>query len=98
MNKTELTETGNLDNVKNRSVVISVEKWAVLGIVVNLFLTVVKFLAGFFGNSRAMIADAAHSASDILASLFVLVSLKIAKKPADKKHPYGHYKAEVILR
>ncbi len=47
-------------------------------------------------NSSAMIADAVHSASDIFASLFVYISLKIAQKPADEDHPYGHGKAEVV--
>lgn len=62
----------------------------------NLVLAVLKGIAGVLANSSAMIADAVHSASDIFASLFVYISLKIASKPADEDHPYGHGKAEVI--
>lgn len=72
------------------------EKWAVIGVVGNLLLTVLKFYAGIVGRSSAMVADAIHSGSDILASLFVYVGLLVSKKPADDEHPYGHYKAEVI--
>lgn len=72
------------------------EKWAIIGVVGNLFLTLVKYIAGFVGNSSAMIADATHSASDIIASAVVFCSMKIAKKPRDKGHPYGHGGAEVI--
>lgn len=70
--------------------------WAVVGFVGNFVLTVLKGWAGIVSNSGAMVADAVHSASDIFASLFVYISLKIAQKPADKEHPYGHGKAEVI--
>jgi len=72
------------------------EKWAMIGVVGNALLTLVKFYAGIVGRSSAMVADAIHSASDIVASLFVYVGLLISKKPADDEHPYGHYKAEVI--
>lgn len=72
------------------------EKWAQIGFWGNLVLAAIKFWAGIVANSSAMVADAVHSASDIFASLFVFISLKIAQKPADKKHPYGHHKAEVI--
>lgn len=72
------------------------ERWAIIGFVGNLVLSIVKAWAGVVANSNAMIADAVHSASDIFASLFVYISLKIAKRPADENHPYGHGKAEVI--
>ncbi len=70
--------------------------WAVVGFAGNFGLTVLKAWAGIVSNSGAMVADAVHSASDIFASLFVYISLKIAQKPADKEHPYGHGRAEVI--
>src|SRR5690625_668061 len=47
-------------------------------------------------GSRALIADALHSASDIVGSVVILVSVKIANKPPDKEHPYGHGKAENV--
>jgi len=67
-----------------------------LGIFSNLLLFAVKLLAGIFGRSQAMIADAFHTASDCLTSLGVLVGFKIAEKPADKHHPFGHGRAESI--
>jgi cation diffusion facilitator family transporter len=70
--------------------------WAVVGFAGNFCLTVLKGWAGIMSNSSAMVADAVHSASDIFASVFVYISLKIAQKPADKEHPYGHGRAEVI--
>ncbi len=67
-----------------------------LGIAVNMLLALSKGIAGFFGNSYALIADAIESASDVLTSLIVLVGLKIAARPRDENHPYGHGKAEPI--
>ncbi|WP_162991257.1 cation diffusion facilitator family transporter [Biomaibacter acetigenes] len=72
------------------------EKASWIGIVGNILLTAAKMAAGIVGHSTAMVADAAHSASDIIASIVVLFSLKVAKKPADEGHPYGHGKAESL--
>ncbi len=96
MSNSEREDIKNETDQKNNIVTKKVEKWAIIGVSGNLILTIIKFLAGILGRSNAMIADAIHSASDSFASLFVFISLKIAKKPADKNHPYGHYKAEVI--
>ncbi len=84
------------DNIKHEEDFKTAEKWAIIGVVGNLILTAFKAFAGIAGGSSAMVADAMHSASDIVASAVVFVSLKIAKKPADKEHPYGHGKAEAI--
>lgn len=56
----------------------------------------IKFLAGIFGHSAAMVADAIHSLSDILSSVIVLIGLKVARKRPDREHPYGHSKAESV--
>jgi cation diffusion facilitator family transporter len=69
---------------------------AVIGIVVNAALALTKGFAGFFGNSYALIADAIESASDVVSSLIVVSGLRIATKPRDENHPYGHGKAEPI--
>lgn len=63
----------------------------------NASLALIKGLAGFFGNSYALIADAMESTTDIFSSLLVLVGLKYAKKPADENHPYGHGKIEPLI-
>ncbi len=67
-----------------------------VGIAVNMLLALCKGVAGFFGNSYALIADAIESASDVISSLIVLAGLKIASIPRDENHPYGHGKAESI--
>ncbi|HCZ35844.1 MAG TPA: cation-efflux pump [Cytophagales bacterium] len=66
-------------------------------IVGNTLLAVIKWLTGYFGNSYAMIADAIESTADIFSSLLVLFGLKIANKPADENHPYGHGRLEPLI-
>jgi cation diffusion facilitator family transporter len=60
-------------------------------------LAILKWLAGYFGNSYALIADAIESTSDIFSSLMVLFGIKYANKPADQNHPYGHGRAEPLV-
>ncbi len=66
-------------------------------IIGNAALAVIKGLAGFFGNSYALIADAIESTTDIFSSLLVLFGLKYAERPADENHPYGHGKIEPLI-
>jgi cation diffusion facilitator family transporter len=73
------------------------ERGAIVGIFTNLGLFFFKGFAGIFGSSHAMVADALHTASDLLTSIGVLIGFKIAKQPADAHHPYGHGKAESIM-
>lgn len=73
------------------------EKGAWTGILSNFLLFLIKISAGILGRSQAMIADAFHTASDALTSLAVLLGFKIAKKPADAHHPFGHGRAESII-
>ena len=68
-----------------------------LGLGVNVFLTLLKYAAGFFGRSSAMVADATHSLSDLLTDIIVFFGLSAANKPADSCHPYGHGKIEALL-
>ncbi len=60
-------------------------------------MAIIKGLAGFFGNSYALIADAIESTTDIFSSLLVLLGFKYAKRPADENHPYGHGKIEPLI-
>jgi cation diffusion facilitator family transporter len=69
---------------------------AMIGIVGNIALAIVKWVIGTIGNSKALIADAIHSASDVAGSLAVYIGLRAAKQPPDEDHPYGHGKAESI--
>ncbi len=63
----------------------------------NTALALIKWLAGYFGNSYAMIADAIESTTDIFSSLLVLFGLKYSARPADENHPYGHGRAETLI-
>lgn len=67
-----------------------------VGLIVNIILTAAKYLAGFFGRSSAMIADATHSLSDIISDVIVLFFVKIAARPMDENHRYGHGKFETF--
>lgn len=66
-------------------------------IIGNTSLAIIKGLAGYFGNSYALIADAIESTSDIFSSLLVLFGIKYSNRPADKNHPYGHGRAEPLI-
>jgi len=67
-----------------------------LGLMVNLALGLGKLLGGILGQSFALIADAVNSLGDVLSTIVVLAALKIAQRPADAEHPYGHSRAEGI--
>lgn len=69
----------------------------ILSILLNIGLTIMKILAGVFGNSTAIIADGLHSASDIITSIGILIGNKISRKPRDEEHQYGHEKAESLV-
>jgi cation diffusion facilitator family transporter len=67
-----------------------------VSIFVNLLLFAAKMWVGIVFNSIAMIADAWHSLSDSLTSIVVIVGFWVSAKPADKEHPFGHGRAEII--
>jgi cation diffusion facilitator family transporter len=69
---------------------------AIMGIVGNIFLALIKWIIGTYAHSRALIADAVNSASDVAGSLAVYYGIKVSKQPPDEDHPYGHGKAELI--
>lgn len=81
----------NLDRYKSTRMV------AVLGITVNIVLLAAKMSVGLMSKSQAMIADALNSAGDIFASIMTFLGNKIASRPEDEDHPYGHGKAEFIF-
>jgi cation diffusion facilitator family transporter len=67
-----------------------------ISICANLLLFVLKLIFGFLSNSIALIADAFHTLSDMVSSAVVVFGFKMASKPADKEHPFGHGRAETI--
>lgn len=71
-------------------------KVTLVGSIVNVLLTVFKFVAGVVGHSAAMTADAVHSLSDLLTDAVVIVFVRISAKPEDCGHDYGHGKYETL--
>lgn len=71
-------------------------KVTLVGSAGNIILLTFKFIAGIFGHSAAMLADAVHSLSDFLTDLLVLVFVNVSSKPQDKSHDYGHGKFETL--
>ncbi len=67
-----------------------------VGIWANIGLIIIKFAAGILGKSSALIADAVHSFSDFASDILVITGLKIAEKPPDCSHKYGHGKFETL--
>jgi cation diffusion facilitator family transporter len=66
------------------------------GLLLNFFISLIKFGGGFWGNSFALIADAIESWVDFASSFAVWIGLRTASLPPDKNHPYGHGKAEPL--
>ncbi len=75
---------------------MSVEKGAYVSIIAYLFLSALKLIVGYFGHSKGLWADGLNNATDIIASIAVLIGLKISKRPPDEDHLYGHLRAETI--
>ena len=69
---------------------------ALFGLAVNIMLASVKIVAGFFGNAYVLIADGIESAMDVGGSIVIWGGLKVAARPPDPTHPYGHGKAEPV--
>ena len=71
-------------------------KVTIIGGIINVVLLLFKFVAGFLGNSAAMMADAVHSLSDFVTDAIVIIFIRISGKPQDKSHDYGHGKYETL--
>lgn len=67
-----------------------------VSILVNVFLSAIKLVAGVIAHSSAMISDAVHSLSDVLSTFVVMVGIQIASKDSDEEHPYGHERFECV--
>jgi cation diffusion facilitator family transporter len=67
-----------------------------ISLISNLLLTAIKLIIGIVFKSQVLIADGVHNAGDVIATVAALGSAKVAQKPADEDHPYGHGKSELI--
>lgn len=72
------------------------EKGAYLSIIAYIFLSALKLAAGYLGDSEALKADGLNNTTDIIASVAVLIGLRISQRPHDDDHRYGHFRAETI--
>ncbi len=70
---------------------------SIVSIIVNVFLSVFKLIAGIVANSGAMISDAIHSASDVFSTFVVMAGINISSKKEDANHPYGHERLECVV-
>jgi len=83
-----------VNDLKVRSRYGSLEGW--VSIVVNIVLFAVKIVIGLAINSVSLIADAVHTLADSATSVVVIIGFKMAKKPSDKEHPFGHGRMESV--
>lgn len=74
----------------------SIIRVSIIGIVTNIFLAGFKFAVGFLSKSVAIMVDALNNASDVLSSVITIIGTKLAGKPADKAHPFGHGRTEYL--
>ena len=72
------------------------EKIAAISILANIILAGGKIIVGVFSGSAAILAEGIHSFMDIFSSAVGYIGIRVSKKPEDQKHPYGHYKFEVL--
>ncbi len=72
------------------------EKGAYISIIAYIFLSLLKLIVGYLGDSEALKADGLNNTTDIIASIAVLIGLKISQRPPDDDHRYGHFRAETI--
>ncbi len=81
------------DDINEVAVVRSMSLVSIFG---NTALSALKLVAGVFGHSTAMVSDAVHSFSDVFTTLIAMVGVKISRKEADDRHPYGHERMECV--
>ena len=84
----------NVDNpqVRNQYVIVA----GIFGIVTNLILFLIKLVIGIIANSVTIMADAFNNLSDFGSCIVTIIGFKLASKPADKEHPYGHARYEYV--
>ncbi|MFP7300306.1 cation diffusion facilitator family transporter [Neobacillus niacini] len=72
------------------------ERGAIVSIIAYICLSLLKITVGYIADSEALKADGFNNATDIIASIAVLIGLKLSQRPPDDDHPYGHWKAEMV--
>lgn len=72
----------------------SAQRIALASVLAAALLVAIKLVVGLLSNSLGVLAEAIHSATDLAAALMTLFAVRVAVRPADRDHPYGHGKAE----
>lgn len=74
-----------------------IRRITLVGLFINIFIFILKFIVGVMGSSQAVVADAVHSLSDTATDIAILVGVKYWSAPADECHPYGHRRIEALI-
>ncbi|TXJ44018.1 cation diffusion facilitator family transporter, partial [Brachyspira aalborgi] len=82
----------NKNEIKSKYMIIE----GIVSVIINILLFAFKYAVGIFSGSLSIIADAWHSLSDSISSIIVIIGGIFSKKPADKEHPFGHGRIELI--
>jgi hypothetical protein len=72
------------------------DRVTLVGVYINVILSITKFFGGIAFNSAALVADAGHSLSDLFSDFITLWAVQVARLPPDEDHPYGHGKFESV--
>ena len=89
-----MTNTMTQDSRQNPQTIVN--RVTSIGIIGNVILSFFKFLAGIFGHSSAMVSDAIHSLSDVLATFIAWLGIRLSMQAPDREHPYGHERLECV--
>ena len=89
-----MTNTMTQDSRQNPQAIVN--RVTSFGIIGNVILSLFKFLAGIFGHSSAMVSDAIHSLSDVLATFIAWLGIRLSMQAPDREHPYGHERLECV--
>lgn len=81
---------------QSRDIMEKVTKVLVKSLIVNVLLTLTKFVFGLIYKSKVLVADGIHSLSDLATDIVSIYGSKLSLKPADTEHPYGHGKIEYL--
>lgn len=84
-----------MENQKYKNLKLG-ERGAIISIIAYVFLSIIKLVVGYMSDSAALRADGLNNTTDIVASIAVLIGLRLSQKPPDKDHGYGHWKSETI--
>ena len=89
-----MTNTITKDSRQNPQAIVN--RVTSIGIIGNVILSLFKFMAGVLGHSSAMVSDAIHSLSDVLATFIAWLGIRLSMQAPDREHPYGHERLECV--